>query len=264
MTREEFVAQLKAKRQKLGLNLEEIVDATKIPPSAIKKLESGRWEEMNPLYLKGFLKIYCSFLKEDLDEELLKERRPYVPDIPVVKTITRKPRKKNFSLPKISLPQLKITRIPPHIVRGLIAALLVLAMVVVSVLILRGITRFIVNRIRLAKTAQTENFPSLPKEKIAAPAQLSTPVQKEQISVVVTAKRNCFVRVKRENTIVFEGILKKGAVESWQAKKELEFKFSDGTAVDVEVNGQILPPLTRIKKPIKSLKITPTGIFVDK
>ncbi|MBN2483125.1 MAG: DUF4115 domain-containing protein [Candidatus Omnitrophica bacterium] len=279
MTREEFIDRLKTKRRQSGLNLEEVVDKTKIPPSAIKRLESGRWEEMNPLYLKGFLKIYCAFLKEDLDEELLKERRPYVPDTPMVKAIQRTRPQRQFSLPKLSIPKIKIPSIPPHLIRIIISVLLTLALVWAGIWVLKSATRFIVSHIRSRKPPRiithspvvpvpapvATPVAAVPAEKPKeVPAQVPPPVKKEELSVTLTAKRDCFVKVKREGTVIFEGILRKGAVENWQAKKELEFKLSDGTAIDVEVNGQILPALTKIKKPIKSLKITPTGIFVDK
>ena len=72
------------------------------------------------------------------------------------------------------------------------------------------------------------------------------------------------MKVKLDGRIVFEGVLKKGSLESWQATEELEFKISDGSSVDVEVNGKLLPPLSKIRKSIKSLRITTKGISIDK
>ncbi len=263
MTREEFVARLRDKRRECGLNLEEIVEKTKLPPSAIKRLESGRWEEMNPFYLKGFLKIYCSFLQEELDEALLEERRPQEEAAPLIKPRNRQGRtgSLHLSLPRLSLPKIKIPPIPSQYIRIAITIGVILILLVSSIWVLKKIGAFVISLFRHRPVANEVVFSDAGDDQ---PQQVSSFAQKEEISVTLTAKRNCFVRVRREGAIVFEGILKKGAVETWQAKKELEFKISDGTAVDVEVNDQILPALTKIRKPIKSLKVTPVGIFVDK
>jgi len=94
------------------------------------------------------------------------------------------------------------------------------------------------------------------------PAKLVVP-SSDKVEVTFRIKKDCFVKVKTDGDLIFEGVLKKGMVESWEAK-ELEFWISDGSAVAVEVNGKLLPPLTRLSKPIKSLKIKKGSISVIK
>ncbi len=131
-------------------------------------------------------------------------------------------------------------------------------------------SRFIISKI-------THAFKGLPQAAApqAAPAGLPAgkpePVQQpiaiaqgKDITVSLTAKKKCFIRVVVDGKLLFEGALSQGAVESWKGTKKIEFKISDGSAVYLEVNGKPLPSLTSIRKSIKSLVITPSGISVDK
>ena len=86
----------------------------------------------------------------------------------------------------------------------------------------------------------------------------------EGVEATLTAKKKCFLKVIVDGKLLFKGILRKGARETWKADKEIELKIRDGSAITLEVNGRLIPILTSLRKPIKSLKITPSGIVVDK
>ena len=86
----------------------------------------------------------------------------------------------------------------------------------------------------------------------------------EEMVATLTAKKNCFLKVIVDGKLLFKGLFKKGAIETWRGDKEIELKIRDGSAIALEVNGKPIPTLTSLRKPIKSLKITPSGIVVDK
>jgi len=67
-----------------------------------------------------------------------------------------------------------------------------------------------------------------------------------------------------DGKLLFDGQLAEGAIETWRGDKEIEMKIRDGSAIALEVNGKDIPTLTSLRKPIKSLKITPSGIVIDK
>lgn len=246
--KEEFSKRLKDKRKQLGLSIEEVVEKTKLHPSVIKALEEGRWEEINKAYLKGFLKIYCSFLGEGYKDESLK----------------------SFYQEKESALSKKPTKPERYLKRKLFAKKIIsmLPLKPILVLLLSGVLIFVffsLGNIARRKLFKKDITPLQNKSVPEQSSTISTPAGEEaKIYVTITAKKDCFIRTKIEGQVVFEGILKKGMVESWEATQEIEFKINDGTAVDVEVNGKLLPPLTKIRKPIKSLKITPTEISVVK
>jgi len=86
----------------------------------------------------------------------------------------------------------------------------------------------------------------------------------EELVATLTAKKNCFLKVMVDGKLLFDGQLAEGAIETWRGDKEIEMKIRDGSAIALEVNGKDIPTLTSLRKPIKSLKITPSGIVIDK
>ncbi len=239
MKKEELIEKIKEKRKKLNLSIEEIVEKTKLHPLVIKSIEEGKWEEINPTYLKGFLKIYCSFLGVEFDESLISysKERENVEEKKIATFHERRkePPKRLFLFKKILL------------------FFLLRYKLILTLFLIIGFLFF------LAKIKIKIKTPS-PK-----PKKISSPVvsPQEKVEVALVAKKDCFIKVKEEGKLIFEGLLKKGMRETWRAK-ELEFWISDGSAVILEVNGERQPPLTKLPKPIKSLKIKSGSITVIK
>ncbi len=270
--KEQLSRQLRETRKSLNYTIEEVVDKTKLAPSVVKALESGHWGSINPTYLKGFLKIYCSFLSVPFDKSMFEPKTApensvsagSPTEIPAAgreeteasPATTAKEPQRQYPKTRIAPGDRTFPRLP-------LKTIVSLAAVVILLLIIRSCVPE--NR----SLTDRENLPSQPAAaSLPQEVQVSrAPVKetnKEEIEVTLTVKKDCFVKVKREGKVVFEGVLRRGIVETWTARKEIELKLSDGTAVDIEVNGKILPPLTKMRKPIKSLKITPQGISVSK
>lgn len=249
----EVCYKLKDKREKLGYDLKHTVEKTKLHPSVIKDIESGNLSNINPAYLKGFMRIYAAFLGVEL-EGALEEIKTVSAPVKNEKRIVRK----NIN-PAPNPTAQKIKKFFPKIAKMAVP-------VILGAIFIWGVFnvgRFIVGRISqlFRKTPQQAAQPKIeePAAVAAAPVNYS-----QGVSVSLTAVNKCFVKVLVDSRLLFEGILNKGAVESWEAQKEIEFRISDGSAVSLEVNGKSLPPLSSIHKPIKSLKINSSGITVDK
>ena len=250
---EALCEKLKEARQEKGFDLEEVVEKTKLHPSVIKYIEAGDLDNINPIYLKGYLKIYASFLGVSIGDELQglvpkKEKKAarIKPDKPP------KDKKRRIDFSKIFTPQVK-----RNIALG---AMITLAS---ALLIFFSISLVNIIKNKIASLPKKESILDLPKQSRSS----RTPAKEApaaEVSVSLRIKRDCFVRVKLDGNLVFEGVLRKGVVESWEAKKEIEFKISDASSVDLEVGGQLYAPLSKIRKPIKSLKVTSEGIFIDK
>lgn len=248
---QEVCRALKEKRKELGYSLEYVVEKTKLHPSVIKDIENGNLNKISPAYLRGFMKIYVSFLGVDakgaLDEIDTKEDA----------TDKQKPPKKKESVTSATAgsPRQaeKVKNISPTVKKYIIAVIAGILIIWLGLASLRFVVRAV----------EKIFHPVEKKENISQAESFSFPEGKE-LQVSLTAKKKCFVRVVVDGRLLFEGVIDKGALESWQAAKEIEFKISDGSAIYLEVNGKPLPTLTSIHKPIKSLKITPSGITVDK
>jgi len=235
MKKEELIEKIKEKRKELNLSIEEIVEKTKLHPLVIKSIEEGKWNEINPTYLKGFLKIYCSFLGIEFDESLIsygKERENVKEKKIATSERGEEPAKRLSLFKKILL-------------------FFLLRYKLILVVFLAIAILFFLTKIKI-------NHPSKPKK---IPSSVIS--SQEEVEVALIAKKDCFIKVKEEAKLIFEGLLKKGMRETWRAK-ELEFWISDGSAVILEVNGERQPPLTKLPKPIKSLKIKSGSITVIK
>jgi transcriptional regulator with XRE-family HTH domain len=221
----ELCAKLKEKRKKLKYTLEEVVEKTKLHPSVIKDIEEANLENINPTYLKGFIKIYASFLGVEVGDILEDISSPESKELPA----EEKKEKINFFEFK----------------RYIVFFLILVILVISGYFSFRFFKNFILKR-----KIPSQTLPTLTKD--------------STLLISIFAKRTCFLKVKVDGNLLFEGVLEKGMQESWQGSKEIELSVSDGSAILLEVNGKKLPPLTSLKKPIRSIKITPLGISVKK
>ena len=199
-------------------------------------------------FYKGFIKIYAAFLGVDLGGAL--------EEIDSLHANSKKAKsKKKLSLKKPPLPSesksVKISaKVKKRILIVISAVVLLWVLVVVGGAVLRGVAQI---------------FKAKPKQTKATTECLSTPiVSKGELLVSLTVKKKCFLKVIVDGKVYFDGLLTKGARETWKGKKEIELKLSDGSAVYLEVNGKTIPTLTSLPKPIESLKVTASGITVDK
>ncbi len=275
---EEFSEKLRKRRKELGFDLEEVVERTKLHPSVIKALENGEWDSINATYLKGFLKIYASSLGVDAGEilEYLSSQETSRITKPVVSP-SRKRKKESPLWEKV------FRKVTPEVVKKItyiLASVIAIFLVVtfISFLVRQISHLFNSSSSKVERVSNLSDKVSLSKEEESSHKDTTAMIKKqksvvssqrpkrskEEIEVSLRVKKDCFVRVKRDGKVVFEGVLPEGAIESWDAKEELEFKISDGSSVDVEVGGKFLPPLSKIHRPIKSLKVTPKGISITK
>lgn len=275
---ENLCQKLKDKRIELGYNLETVVERTKLHPSVIKAIEAGDLKGISPIYLKGFIRLYAEFLHVEVNMDELnsffnKEKEKPKKEVSVTTQVKKIKEKKQGQSFKEKLAKM----FPLRVRKQILSFVVVFIAVFLALKLVFGVFSFIgkqVSSLFKKKPVQTEKVVEVKPEKIkveskakpkSAKKTLSkTKKQEKEITVSMRMKRNCFVLVKVDDSVVFEGVLKKGVREKWEAKKEMEFKIRDGSAVEVEVNGEILPPLSKLRKPIKSLKITDKGVTIRK
>jgi len=246
----EICQKIKDKRKELGYSLEYTVEKTKLYPSVIKDIEEGMLENINPAYIKGFLRIYAKFLNIDLENSL--------EEIAQVSFLESKPKKiksdRNKKFFKVIVKSWG--KISPETKRKAVVILLG----IILLWSFLSATRFLVSKISLF-------FKKKPVEKVE---QINKPIpslaidEEQGISVIVSAKKECYLSVFSDGKVAFKGFLHQGDIETWLGDKEIELKINDGSAIDLEVNGKSIPKLASTPKPIKSLKITSSGISVDK
>ncbi len=246
-------AKLKRTRLEKGLTLEDAHKRTKIHLNILKAIEEDSVVNFNPVYIKGFIKIYSNFLGVE-------------PAQPGIQQPPAKPPAQPKAQPaeKISQPYFRPLEILKRALPLIIAVL--------AIFILFKISKFIV-----VKTAAWVKRPKIAavipvskevkknqKTKPAVSSAITKPRSEEaarEVKLVLRAKDDCWITVKADGRTVFQGTLKKGRFESWIGKEKIEFSLANAAVVEVEANEKIIPPLGRRGQSVKNVVITKDGLI---
>jgi len=259
MELKELCLLLKEAREKKGIPLKKAALYTKIPPSVIRKIEAGeKLESIGTFYLKGFLKIYASFLKRnDLIGEISRIFSSSSSPHPPKKKITT----------HLDAPQ-KQTDINPHPdfklypdFKNVFSKFNLGKKEIVTALCLA----FILALFLVTKKQHSEKKAPLPVTPFKQEEREDIRPKKEENQEIITSiltKEKVFIQVKADNSLIFQNILIPGKQESWKALKSLEIKINSPKSVILEINGKIIPT-SHQRKPA-TYKITPKGFKVEK
>jgi len=223
---------LKKIRLEKGLSLAQIHRKTRIHPSILEALEEGRLINKSPVYIHGFLKIYCKALglkPEDFLGGLEK---------PEAKTDYLKVYQKAI-LPK---PSVRLARFWPHF--HLFKALLIALCVFILGL---GV-------VKLTK-AYKRHAASVAAKK-AKKEFAQKPIPSETLRLSIRARDNCWIKAKVDGKVLFADVLKKGRFESWQAKEKIELSLGNAGGVELQLNGKLISSLGRKGQVIKQILIS--------
>ncbi len=248
-------AKLKNLRLQKGLTLEEVHKKTKIHLNILRAIEEDSFIGLNPVYIKGFLKIYCKCLGVDPKDYIKNYQEPQP------QTTVRVSSDVEEELPPlVKTPSLKLSSFKPVIKFKFVFLIIPVVFFLIGVFILgkfisshRKIQTKRVESTKLQK-AQPAKVVTIPKEQTPATAP-----KKEILTIIrlgMRAKEDCWVDLKVDGRVVFHTVLKKGKSENWQAKEKIELSLGNAGAIELELNGKPLPPLGRIGQPLKNVLIT--------
>jgi len=266
MNMETAGTRLKKLRQEKGISLEEVQKKTKIHLDILKSIEDDSLVNLNPVYIKGFVKIYCGFLGADPGEYLsgYKENGSVIP---------AKSQEKDEGLFWGSG-----GRKPFFVPRVVVIIVSVVVLLFLSLLLVK----FISSKAAASKKSHTNLV--LPKPKPARKIKSSKPKvvsaagaaekKNETLSLAdnsepgvrigIHALDDCWIQAKIDGKVIFQNILKKGRFESWSAKDKVELVLGSAGSVRLEVNGKIIPSLGRKSQVLKNILITKDGLKVGK
>lgn len=241
---------LKKARQALGISLEEVHKKTKIHLNILKAIEEDRFISLSPIYIKGFLKIYCKFLGVDFQDYISDYKQS--PSLPLAKS-----EEKPISAPR---PSIKLVMLrTKHI--G-IKTVFIILILILAWLSLFKLGRTITSKRRdLSRKAKfTTASKTLAEKKAAIPEFKIT----GNIRLGIQARDDCWIQLKVDGRIVFQSILKKGRSETWVAKDKIELSVGNAGALDLEVNGKFISKLGRKGQVLKNILITKEGITIGR
>lgn len=237
-------AKIKKVRLEKGLSLDDVRKKTKIHLNILRAIEEDNYINFNPIYIKGFIKLYCRFLGVDPRDYISDYKE--TPKAPLV----IKPQPKDD---KIAISRVNAFR-PPINIKAVVAVIAVIAVVF--------------GLYYIGKVASKHKFSAKPKaaavtsqKKKPAPATLPAPAS-GVISLIIRAKEDCWARVKTDGHLVFQSIIKRGRLETWKAKEKIEISLGNASGVSLSVNGKIVSNLGKRGQVLKNIIITKEGINI--
>lgn len=253
---ESIGTRLRNRRQSQKLSIEEVSKKTKIHSSVLEALEEDRFNILDYVYIKGFLKIYSSFLGLD-PAGIIDEYNSLVGHKDSRVSLELGPKKTAVDRIRLGKGQ------RPFFIIGLL--------VIISLLFLffGWLATHKKKAISVTKTAVVSAPIGLETRKTqeAASAKKQTSFSQVELSPLrlgIRAKDNCWVQVKLDGKTIFQGIMHRGQSESWQAKDKIEASVGNASAIELEANNKILSLLGRRKEPLKNILITHEGVSLGK
>jgi cytoskeleton protein RodZ len=273
--------QLKKMRLEKGLTLEDVHRKTKIHLNVLKGIEEGSLVNFSPVYIKGFLKIYCKFLGIEYSDAIVERKAQPAAARPLPVQERQRIPASEFHTPVIFTEILKFIR------RNLKAIIFA----VVIILAVSGL--FKLGKFLAMKARQMPKRPAVVKavprpqikqekkkealsvkpakvEKPAAAAVVAAKPQESEAAVLsgirlgIRTKEDCWLQVKIDGKTIFQGSLKRGRFENWQAKEKIELSLGNAGVVELEVNGKFIPSLGRRGQAVKNILITKDGLTTSR
>ncbi len=270
---------LKRLRLEKGISLEEVHKKTKVHLDILKAIEEDNLINFSPVYLKGFLKIYCKFLGVDPHD--------HIPDYkePEYKAVL------SDKLKESSKNSLSFSRVASNVMgylkpllnnlkrKNIIVALVVIVGIIFvfklgKIVSARGSSSKKITKAaaasntsdKMTKAVKASQSAPVTTEAESTPSTISIPQGKSTtgIKLGIRAKEDCWIQLKADGRMVFQNILKKGRFESWQADEKIEFSLGNAGVVDLEVNGKLVSNLGRRGQVIKGIVITKEGLTIPR
>lgn len=266
-------SRLKKIRQERGLTLEDVQKKTKIHLNVLRAIEGDSISNLSPIYLKGFIKIYCGYLGLDAKDFIGGPSCVAPPaSKPALNATIGRPIgsriEKPISLIKDASVKLRVIK-PFFNLKKIALAAAVLIVVIAGFNLVKLIfARPSLARARLEKTKVA--MPAAPPAATSAKTVLAATQSKtgkelaQGFAVGIFAHGKSWISAKVDGKVVFHGALAKGRSETWQAREKVELSLGDAGAVELQVNDQRFANLGRRGQSLKNVVINKDGLKISR
>lgn len=241
---------LRALREARGYSLEEMARATRVSLHQLEALESDSFSDLPAaVFVKGFIRAYCDFLGEPSEEPLrrysdLQGERP---------------------APERSRPA--VGPEPGWSASPIVISLLLLLVFGGGLLAVNlGVKRGTKPALSEGPAAKVE-APSAPvtspdtggsTASPATPTDLTTESANSQ-RLVVKAIEETWIRIQPDDGHPMEELLPAGSTREWTAQKRFVLTVGNAGGIQIELNGQPMPPLGARGAVIRQLQLPQTA-----
>ena len=252
---------LKKIRQERGLTLEDIQKKTKIHINVLRAVEGDSLSNLSPVYLKGFIKIYCNYLGLDPREYIGESSQSHRPDLnaTVGRDIGERSQRNPLFINDASVNP-GVMKPPVNLKKIIIFAVLAIIFIFLTVNLVKFTSSMRRNSSRRAKII----LPGLASRKSSS-TQIK--MQKEITQGFVLglfSRSKSWISVKVDGKVVFHGVLQRGRSETWSAREKIELSLGDAGAVELQVNDQRFSNLGRRGQPLKNIVINKDGLKISR
>ena len=262
---------LKKLRLEKGLSLDEVCKKTKIHPKVLKAIEEDSFVNLSPIYVKGFLKIYCKFLGVEPKDYILDYSEPKA----TVRIEEEAPSRISLGLSfvKVLAKKLKI----------FIIVLLGITLLIVLFNLGKSVARKIASRPKKPRAVAATVSKKVSPKPISrpAPAVAAAEIKKEEPPKVAPAQKpkesksginlsiiakydDCFIELKVDGKTFFKNILRKGRSEDWQAKEKFELSLGNAGAVELVIDSKRITSLGKRGQTLKNILINKDGLVTSR
>lgn len=238
--------------------IDQVYKETKIHPKIVTALEEDRYEEfLNPTYTKAFLKTYCRYLELDANKILEDYKAICKEEEPPKSQLELEPKtdEKQDLFSKVNwqkyIAAAKKWVIPIGAgIAGLFLSIFLIILVSKAVIKIKNIK---ISKPKITIVAKKQE-PSIIKP-------LSLP-RNQPLSLIVKTKGDAWLRVNADGKNMFEGILKKGSVESYKADEKFQLWTGKAEFLELIVNGEFLG--SPGKGVLRKIILTREGLSIEK
>ena len=260
-------ARLKKIRQERGLSLDDLAKKTKIHPNVLRAIEGDSISDLSPIYLKGFIKIYCAFLNLDPKEYIGQSSQPKKPvlNATVGRPIGERIEKKQSFIKDASV---KLGSLAPSInfKKIIIFAGIAVIFIFLGAKLIKSISFHRRNPLERAKVLMPVSIaPKIAlKQSRVKQASVNNGGLAQGFTLGIFARNKSWISAKVDGKVVFHGVLARGRGETWHAREKVELSLGDAGAVELQVNDQRFDNLGRRGKPLKNIIINKEGLKISR
>ena len=265
---------LKKIRQERGLALEDIAKKTKMHLNVLRAIEGDTLSDLSPVYLKGFIKIYCNHLGLD-PQDYIGESTPTLKPVlhaTVGRGLGERSENKSTFVKDATVKLNTTFAAVINFKRWIVILILLVVVIFIGQNIFKFVSGRFKNPVRRAKiilpalNVKTVKE-KLPKEAKGVTAAKNTAVlsksAKDDIkgfSFEIFARSKTWVSAKVDGKLRFHGFLTPGRSEAWRAQEKIELSLGDAGAVEIQVNDQRFARLGRRGQSLKNILINKDGL----
>ena len=253
-------AQLRQARNERNLSLAEITGQTKIQPWVLEALESDRLQEqMDVIYVRGFVTTYARYLGLEVEPLLAQLRRPDVeparpqehwPPVPAAKPVA-------LDLERLWVPLQRIAAagVAIAVVAGFIMGPPLRRMPTAThagpkataVASTKTASKRTVSAVNVQPAPAAVTTPAASQAKLASVVPVSETIkpppspppvaQTKSLELLVTARKTTWIQLWADGKLVTQQRLARGAHERWMATKGFELMLAKPSQVELTLNG---------------------------